>query len=311
MDYPLSKQSFQIGSKKEILKLSGTAMLLVVLLASSLGCSFLDLPAYGAVLEAQRSAIWQGQSDGYIIKWTPQDISISRDGQLIYSARSDMSKTAHQLSETATVNKVDQEVQILSVIGPYMSLRYREKDDGPQGKDGLAIGTHPGDTFYLTVDLRNPGSPIHQHLLEATTSKPTPELQQLFGARTVLQALSADKVIKASFPKDALVSMAAFRNTLSEGSVEVQGPKLCGEFDKDFLNAFCFHHIEGNNVFIRMSISGNVECRDNLTEIGLMLPIPPNLRVAFDEAAAKRDGVMRRELLKMQSTRFSFHKKRH
>lgn len=220
-----------------------------------------------------------------------------------------MSKTAHTFAKDSVGFEMDEDVALLSVIGPYMSIRYHEYDCS-LGEDGMINGAHPGgQTFFATIDLRHPGSPIQGRATYDDAFKPTPRLEQIFGSKSVLQALSADKVVRASFPKESLESLSAFNEAIHDESVYLEGPNLCGEFDKNVLNAFCFQKVEGDKVAVRIGVSGAGPCRENLTELGVLLPIPLNLKKAFADAAAKSQGVLRKDVAKIPPAKFSYKKK--
>jgi hypothetical protein len=71
-------------------------------------------------------------------------------------------------------------------------------------------------------------------------------------------------------------------------------------FQGDFLERFAFHHVEGNNVAVRLNVSWNYEIyRFSSTQIGILLPVPARLRKALQDADARRQGFLMRDAKKV------------
>jgi len=169
---------------------------------------------------------------------------------------------------------------VLSVVGPIVSY---ELSEGWMC-EGAA---HPsGITLYSAVDAAHP-CPSAPCAVEQR-----PSLADLFPDADLVRALKADPIVRRQLPsavsrttKDLVKELAA------------SNPECEYAFQPDLLNRFAFHHVEGNRVAVRIGLSHGCEvARGMLTQLGILLPIPPRLKVALDRASTRAEGFLMREL---------------
>lgn len=261
--------------------------------------------------------IWTGQSGGFVFQWSAGDISArplesltgvmfsvkslaQRDFEAFREASKDpeSGKTEHCL--------YDRTFTLLSVVGPIISLR----DNNSTTCDQAA---HPGgETRYTAIDLSKAGNVGYKELeMEVDLSNPGKivKLTDIFGEAEILSALLADPLVR-----EALSRSGSRPQTLSKLIEEFAGganvtDKHCYSVSEDMLTRFAFHHIENGKVAVRLGLSGAGPCREFLTEIGILLPIPPSLRTALAQAEAGKEGFLMKDLKKIsrnRTTTFSF-----
>ena len=223
------------------------------------------------------SSIWSGDSGGVQIDWTTRAIAVRRAG------RKTVDLIAIPKSEPGCEG--DLSVQILSVVGSIVSY---EEFEGTTC-EGAA---HPSAiTFYAAVDAAHPGRKLR--------------LTDLFADADVLRALMADSVVQRHAPKAAPRTAAELVTALSASQAECEYA-----FEKDLLNRFAFHHVEGDRVAVRIGLSHGCEvARGKLTQLGILLPVPPKLKDALDRASSRTEGFLMRDgslVSKGQTTSIQF-----
>jgi hypothetical protein len=209
------------------------------------------------------SSIWAGESGGLHVEWTPQGIAVRQPGG--------KSVDLFERSKGEQGCEGEQTDRLLSVVGSIVSY---EEFVGTTC-EGAA---HPSAiTFYAAVDAAHPGQKLR--------------LTDLFADADVLRALLADAVVKRHVPKPAPKTTAALVKAL-EGS----DPECEYSFGPDLLNRFAFHHVEGNQVAVRIGLSHGCEvARGKLTQLGILLPIPPTLREPLERASTRAEGFLMRD----------------
>lgn len=80
---------------------------------------------------------------------------------------------------------------------------------------------------------------------------------------------------------------------------------LCFSMNKDMLTSFAFNHVEGDKIAVRIGLPGNGLCRENLTQIGILLPIPRMLKNAAEDARIGKGGFLMEKAPKAAKTSFS------
>jgi hypothetical protein len=90
---------------------------------------------------------------------------------------------------------------------------------------------------------------------------------------------------------DASAELSELVKQLSE--VELDDP--CASFPDNLLERFAYHHVEKRVVAVRLGLPGSGPCRDALTQLGLLLPIPAALAQALGAAAEQREGFLMKD----------------
>jgi hypothetical protein len=252
-----------------------------------------------------------------MLQWSASDISArpaKSPTAVLFSAKSlaqrdfaafreaskdpDSGKIEHCLYERTFV--------LLSVVGSIISLR----DNNSTACDQAA---HPGgETRYTAIDLMRAGGVGYRELeMEVDGANPSKivKLTDIFEEADILNALLADPLVK-----EALGSSGSRPQTLSKlieefGAGASVTDKHCYSVSEDMLTRFAFHHLENGKVAVRLGLSGAGPCREFLTEIGILLPIPPTLKTALARADSGTEGFLMKDLKKISRdkvTTFSF-----
>ena len=253
-------------------RVRGLALLCLVLAGSALG----------ADAKATEQVLWQGQSGGMTWRWTTEDLVVQTGGKTLRLLRPRAEKewqafrqeNATEIPKSgATFEKAEVP---LSVVGPYVS--FEETDYANAG------GAHPSvERRFVTWRVT------------ASGAQPV-SLLDLFPEPAVLKALLADEVVQAGLkaagapePK----SLADLVQALQGQELHAPKEECTYEFTPDLASRFAFHHVEGKQVAVRLSLPPLAgACRTQLTQLGLLLPIPPALAAPLQQAAARKAGFL-------------------
>jgi hypothetical protein len=289
-------------------------------------------------IEAMRTrnadqTIWTGQSNGFLITWTTADIRAvsAKDGGLVFSAaqfaREDFQASeAETRKDNARLNReskrngappleanpctVEREIILLSVVGSILTFR-------DHFYEGCEREAHPaGNIRYTAIDLSKPGRTLYPIDYFVDTTKPSKvvQLTDLFADREILTALTADALItkalkdRGGYPPRKL---SALLPPILEPIIG-ETNRGCHEISGDLLTRFAFHHVEGKSVAVRLGLSGCGVCRECLTEIGILLPIPDSLSEPLALAEAGKEGFLLKDMKKIsqgRQTKFVFRSK--
>jgi hypothetical protein len=258
-----------------------------------------------------QSVIWTGRSGGFTIQWSAKDIIARRAGAVIFSAKSLAQsgfKEFRDINTDSTTGQADKCVYqrnftLLSVVGSIISFR----DNYYSSCEGEA---HPaGETRYTAIDLAKPGAVSYKDEMEFDLSDPgkAVKLTDIFDETDIFNALRADSLVREAYadspegPRSLSELVESFGGSVSE--------KHCYSVDRDLFTRFAFHHLENGKVAVRLGFSGAGPCREYLTEIGILLPIPPSLKTALAQADAGTEGFLMKDLKKIsngRTTKLSF-----
>ena len=220
--------------------------------------------------DAREKMIWSGQTDGYDVRLSSGNLTLGKVGEAkpFFSGRMRFLNTLGSTKPGEESHEVSW--QLLSVVGPIVSFE--------QAGGGYAKGTaHPyAYRVYEAVDLSKKGKPA--------------VLTDYFPREAILKALLADKVVQRALagktrPKTLEGLLKALDGYTSEDCTY--------GFTGDLLSRFAFHHLEGNQVAVRFGLSHGCEvARGSLTTLGVLMPIPPSLKGALEEARQGREGFL-------------------
>jgi hypothetical protein len=160
---------------------------------------------------------------------------------------------------------------VLSAVGPIVSYR--------QDQDEYCVpAAHPwGGATYHTLDARRPGHEV--------------SLLDYFQDRDVLKALLADKIVTRALTGAPPRSVRELEKRL-----ELANTGCEYGFWGGMVTHFAFHHLEGNQVAVRIGLSHGCEAaRGTLTQLGILLPIPSALRAPLQAAAARKGGFLMKD----------------
>ncbi len=273
--------------------------LVPVIALLSCGASSSGNPAPPAApAQASDELIWEGTSGGVRIRWSTRDLTASKAGASEGAAFSLARELTATYEREAAVRAADEaktggpspanpctwegKVEVLSIVGSIVS--YRETRSTTCQSEA-----HPsGETRLVSIDLAQAG---------ATGASPKPlTLADLFSEASVLAALRSDPLVKQAIQndEDAAKSLGGLVRALSSGP-PVLDDKTCYAFPDDLLTRFAFHHLEQSSVAVRLGLPGAAPCRENLTLLGILLPVPPSLADALAAAAAKSEGFLMKD----------------
>ena len=227
--------------------------------------------------DGRGTPIWSGESGGARIDWTTEGIFLQPPSAQAFKAF----EKFEWLKNVGRRCEAEQDARVLSVVGPIVSYELSEEWF-------CELAAHPtGNTVYSAVDAAHP-CPWAPCSVEQKTS-----LTDLFPDADLFRALTADPIVRRQLPNPASRTTRDLVWELSASNTECQYA-----FHSDLLNRFAFHHIEGNRVAVRIGLSHGCEvAHGTLTQLGILLPIPPRLREALDHASTRVEGFLMRDSL--------------
>ena len=228
----------------------------------------------GAVgVRGASTVVWSGESGGYAWVWSACDLTATRAGAKSPSLSVRQLLRTEPDKEVQTYRSVS--VQPLSVVGPLVSLKVMDEWDG---------GAHPsGAIWYQSIDARHPTR-------SATLTDYVPY-------ESLRAPLFADKfvggILRKKGWKQAPKTSSQLEHALDGETFEAEQVEY--EFGQHPLTEFSFHHVEGNQVAIRLNVSWGSEAnRFQTTQIGLLAPTPPRLKSWIENSASGTAGFLGR-----------------
>jgi len=244
--------------------------------------------------------IWSGQSAGFIITWTSDDIVVQKtgdQGDVVFSAKAIEEKEWEQTLKEVFDDKeflkylTDGDrgcyeytgLNILSIVGSIVSLKIDLVSD--------CGGAHPGSIeFFMASDLSRSGDfNLSRDLEPAKITK----LTDYFAESTVFKALMSDSVVQktleqANKPKTIAQLIKTARRIIVQD---------CDYYiPHDVLSQFAFHHIEDGKVAVRVNLPYYSEvCRGQSIQLDLLLPIPESLKTPLQQAASRKEGFLMKD----------------
>lgn len=289
-------------------------LLVIAFLALLIPSEFAPLTRPSAEQKSKlEKTIWAGRSGVFKLRWTTSDItasSSSNQADVRFSAK-DLATRGFQefaaLLEEGANCFSDRTFTVLSVVGSIVSFR--------DNSSGMCVpSAHPfGETRFTSIDLARPDGVAYKELtmnVDLTNPGKIVRLSDLFPEEDILNAMLADPLVKRALAEDKIVAppktLAQFVNTFTRAGLS---NKECYSVSVDLLTRFAFHHLENDRVAVRLGLSGTSLCRENLTQIGILLPIPPSLKTALKLAESGKEGFLMKDLQKIsgnQTTMLSF-----
>ncbi len=261
----------------------------------SLIASFLFL-SLTPLVQGANNVIWQSQNDYLDIRWTETDIIATKNGKQLFSARALAKKEfeADFLTELSgqTDCQYDREFTLLSLVGNIASLKETESVKC----QGLAEPS--SETRLAAYDLALADSKM--------------ELTRFFTESDILKALLAEPLIEKALAEADTThpsTLQALYEALEWSSIPFKGCEY--QLPQDFLNQFAVHHIQKNQVAIRLnlpaaSFSG---CDSRNIQLGFYLPIPRSEKRLFNQVRRGYKGFLKtrnRKSVYGKSTQVSF-----
>jgi hypothetical protein len=250
--------------------------------------------------------IWSGESADIVIQWTTADLytraasgteriwrPLVQKGfeDFVVLMNGDPSEGERQTIRCS----YERRFRLLSVVGTVASFEDQYGDD--------CGGAHPSsETRFTTVDLSRPGEV--RYAREEDTPMMNVDLSNLgkvvkltdfFSEQDVLRALLADPVVKralASLNNPVQPKTLAELPELFAGNFYALGDTGF-ELRPDFLTRFVLHHVEGDQVAVRIGLPPHSGANSTQhQQIGLLLPIPESLRQQLSLADSRQQGFL-------------------
>jgi hypothetical protein len=231
------------------------------------------------------SSIWSGKSSGATVTWSEQDLKVQLAEA---SARSLFPPLQAHLGaplEERNLCYQERSIKVLSVVGPYLST----EDGGYWNCLGTA---HPGSvTRFTSHHLWRLGQPLR--------------LSDVFPEAQVLKALLAEPLIRKTLTKAKISPLPSTLPALVKQLTELND-ECEYYFDDDLLERFAFHHVEKGQVAVRIGLSHGCEAaRGRLTQLGILLPIPPALQQPLMAAQTRRQGFLMKDAEAVSKGRYT------
>lgn len=172
---------------------------------------------------------------------------------------------------------LDTYVTQLAKVGPYV----QKQTDVEEYCTGMA---HPGNS----------------HAYETTNSKTGKhvELTDIFKNEDIYSALMKDKVVQKALneenihPKNFEELKEAFHNGVRTPE-DAKGRMIDGVLNDDVFSNFAFHHVTGDKIATRILLDPVSEAgRNEMNQLGILLPIPDELKSAFRAADTGKRGFL-------------------
>jgi hypothetical protein len=242
------------------------------------------------------STIWEGVSRGVRIQWTTRDLSARSDAEQgdTWSLASDLRREYEKASpdsEGSGPCRAEEKITLLSVVGTLVSFERATYSE-------CAHAAHPGgETRYGALDLK-------EVALHRAAARPV-ELGDLFPPQEVFDALSKDGVVRKALASPGHGKGAAPK-TLPELTKRLSLSVLdepCATFPLDLMRRFAFHHLDARRVAVRVGVPGAGPCREQLTQLGLLLDALPSVAPDLAEAADLHAGFLMKDATKIAKGR--------
>jgi len=262
----------------------------------SLIASFLLL-SFTHIVQGANNIIWQSQNDYLDIRWTETDITATKNGKRLFSARELAQKEfeADFITDNSNASpdcQYDREFTLLSLIGNIASFKETESVKC----QGLA---EPSTETRLTAyDLAHADSKM--------------ELTRFFTESDILKALLTEPLVEKALAEANTSSpstLQALYEALEWSDIPFKGCEY--RLPQDFLNQFAVHDIKKNQVAIRLNLPASTfsSCDSRNIQLGFYLPIPSSEKTLFNQVRRGYKGFLKtrkRKSVYGKSTQVSF-----
>jgi hypothetical protein len=223
-------------------------------------------------------------SNALALRVTSSDLRVERPGAKapIFSyvrwARAGFERDLEALArgEDAGAPLVVREVDVtpLSWVPPLLAFRERLFTTLP-GREA-----HPaGETRFVTLR-------VDEHeLLGARAVSLADYVDEKVLLRELRREQRVERALRDGVPA---VNLADLLGVLADAEPNVGSE--CYSFPLDLLTRFCFDDVVGSQVAVRLALAGTAVCREQLTEIRMLVPVPEALVSALAAASSGHAG---------------------
>ncbi len=237
----------------------------------------------------EKSEKWIGKSKGFIISQDEGDLVVTKDKKVVFAAQKLSAEriVKDYRSSLGIYPDIFYAYSLKSIVGSYLSFE-QERANTPQ-------------TFlykrFITIDMVHPDTKA--------------KLTDCFGEKDILNALLNTSLVqydlrdyeivfgKPVYPKSLDDFFDIFSYALSGDEVlNNRDCRLCG-FTPNLLENFYFNRIEGDKVIVTIGITWLEGMREKTKyPIELSLPIPGKLKEDLRFAAARKSGILYKDIKK-------------
>lgn len=246
------------------------------------------------VTASAQAAIWRGQSAGFDVAWTERDITASRAGRVVFSARritdAEYARMQGDHDEEVPIREFERRYRLLSVVGSILSLEEATYCD--------CGGAHPISwTRFVSYDVAR-GTVARPHPIAATDVVPEAALRT---------ALTSDHLIGAAMDSADIRTFTSVRELaqkLNTTPIEPAEGECAYSLGSEFPTEFALHHVEHGRVALRFSLGHYFEvCRGMMIQIGVLVPASPRWEAAVRAADARRSGYLMKDVARIAGSR--------
>jgi len=222
--------------------------------------------------------LWSGESGGYAIDWSTSDLraASAATGASAFTAAGRAQLDWEQLRRGMDPNigcDVQRRYRLVSAVGELLGVEETQ--------------------YFSCTGTAHPSLERHLRTYPLSRNGAVAEVTSLFGEREVFEALSADPLVRKALREEhrAPSSLAELEAALAGRSFKVGRCPFV--LRKDWRADFVLHHAEGQRAAVRVALFPDMTvCQGKIADLGLLLPVPPALRPAFEAAAVRRSGVL-------------------
>ena len=225
----------------------------------------------------QDEVFWQVQTDKFTIRWSQADILVTDPHQKTLFSAAALAKQQFTADFTSADRcNYDCSFILLSVVGTIASLQDSEVSFCQDSS------SHPDiENRFMSIDLAKAGRPT--------------KLTDLFAEADILKALLANSIVKSALKQAKSSQVPTNLQELYKifKGIEIPDQGCPYNLPADFLNQFAFHHVNGNQIAVRLKLQPqHLNCEDE--QLGFYLPIPANFQLAVKQAQTGQVGFLMR-----------------
>jgi hypothetical protein len=126
----------------------------------------------------------------------------------------------------------------------------------------------------------------------------------------IVDALNKDALVrealKAVGDGEPPKTLADLAGRVSEAPPVMREGRACYAFPSDFLERFAPSHLDHGKLAVRFALPGAAACRHQLTEIGILVPLPKALVPSMTAGASGESGFLKRNAPRPLALKTSF-----
>jgi hypothetical protein len=248
---------------------------------------------------------WKGTiGNNDTITWDGKDLFLTKNKGKKYGIFSTIAQNYYRFKQIEPANRGCYNghfFRVLSIVGKIMSFEH----EGDFSCQGAYLFWR-----YGSIDLDKPGDLVFPRSGEAGAKMV--KLTDFYSENDILSVLLANREISDGISTAVSQKRIPVRpKTLTEFTEsvtdwEIDKPNYEVGFEPDYLTRFVFHHIEGENVAIWISLTPTLHAYQAVHDhIEILLPIPDKLRQPLISADSKQMGFLFKDAEGLVGTSFT------